>query len=185
MAEKSEGTGIVLAYPARFEKQGDEIVVTFRDMDRAITSGMNRSDALNEAQDCLAEAVSGLLAEGQSIPAPSHAKRGEHLVPLDPVVAAKAMLSDAMRVSRLTQTELARRLEVDARAVQRLLDPYHVSRMDSLMDALGHVGVIAAMTLVNAGENQRISRSSRSPSNGGVLFQPMKALRGRPAKTAS
>lgn len=182
MAGKNESRDVVLAYPARFTKEGKEIVVTFRDIDRALTSGNSESEAIAAAQDCLAEAVAGLLAEGEAIPAPSPAMREERLIPLDPIVAAKAMLSDAMRSSSVTQSELARRLGADTRSVQRLLDPHHASRMDNLMDALSQVGIVAAMTVINAGENRRILRSTKGRSNGGVLFRPMKALRGRPAK---
>lgn len=182
MVEPNESVGVVLAYPAHFARRDGEFVVTFRDIDRAVTSGKDKTDALVEAQDCLAEAIAGLLAEGEAIPRPSAARRGERMVPLDPVVAAKAMLSDVMRASQVTQMELARRLGIDTRAVQRLLDPHHSSRMENLMHALVQVGVVAAMTVVDAGENKRILRSSRSKSNGGVLFLPMKALRGRPAR---
>lgn len=182
MVETNESTGVVLAYPAHFARRNGEIVVTFRDIDRAVTSGKDETDALVEAQDCLAEAIAGLLAEGEAIPRPSAARRGERIVPLDPIVAAKAMLSDVMRASHVTQTELARRLGADTRVVQRLLDPHHSSRMDSLMQALARVGVVAAMTVVNSGENKRILGATQGKPNGGALFLPMKALRGRPAK---
>ena len=185
MAIGNEVDGIVLAYPARFEEQDGEMLVTFRDIERAITSGDGEVDALEQARDCLAEAVAGLLTEGEPIPGPSRARRGERLIPLDPVVAAKAMLSDAMRAAQVTQTELARRLDIDTRAVQRLLDPRHTSRMGALIGALSRLGVLAAFTMVNVGENRRVLRSKPPASRAGVLFQPMKALRGRPLKATS
>jgi len=182
MAIGNEAVGVVLAYPARFKQHDGEILVTFRDIGHAITSGHSEADALEQARDCLAEAVACMLVEGEPIPAPSRPRRGERVVPLDPIVAAKAMLSDAMRVRNMTQTELARRLDIGTRAARRLLDPHHASQMDALIRALSRVGVLAAFTLVNAAENRRLLRATSAASEGGVLFRPMKALRGRPAK---
>ena len=184
MAMGNEVAGVVLAYPARFKEHDGEVLVTFRDIDHALTSGGGEADALEQARDCLAEAVAGLLAEGEPIPAPSRPRRGERLVPLDPVVAAKAMLSDAMRVRNVTQTELARRLDIGTRAVHRLLDPHHASRMDVLIRALSRVGVLAAFTVVTSAENRRLLHSGSAAPERRVLFRPMKAQHGRPAKAA-
>ena len=47
--------------------------VTFRDLPEAITQGENIEDALNEAADCLEEAIANRVIRRLSIPTPSDA----------------------------------------------------------------------------------------------------------------
>ena len=68
-------------YPARLERTGpDEIVVSLRDRPECLTSGVDESDALAEAQDALEEAVAGRIADGEDLPAPSAPQAGERLI---------------------------------------------------------------------------------------------------------
>ena len=68
-------------YPAQLERTApDEIVVSFRDLPECLTSGVNEPDALAEAQDALAEAIAGRLADGDPLPPPSAPQAGERLI---------------------------------------------------------------------------------------------------------
>jgi antitoxin HicB len=115
-------------------------VVTFRDLPEAITQGETIAEALREARDCLEEAVANRIAMDLPIPEPSGAESGEHRVALQAQMAAKASLYIALRQEHLTKVELARRLGCDEKAVRRLLDPGHASRLSRLETALAVLG---------------------------------------------
>ncbi len=179
--EMENELGITLAYPASFTDEDGELIVTFRDIPEALTSGQNEEDAIEEACDALKVAIAGYLKEGKSIPRPSNVARGEHLIPVSPSLAAKAFLSDAMRAKEMTQVDLAVEMGVEPKQVQRILNPDHASTLASLSKALGAVGLSVTMTLVDVSENRRMLRASGKPANDPYVLHPMKAVRGRPA----
>lgn len=68
-------------YPAELWQAGtNEVVVSFRDIPGCHTSGEDKAEALEEAQDALEEAIAGRINRGEDIPAPSTPLPGEHLV---------------------------------------------------------------------------------------------------------
>ena len=125
-------------YPARFEPgdDSDVLVVSFRDVPQAITQGDDLADTRWQAADCLAEAAAAYLVMGRDLPPPTRARRGEILVPLDAVIAAKTALASALRESGLTKAAFARRLGVDVKEVRRMLDPRHATKIPALARAL-------------------------------------------------
>jgi antitoxin HicB len=54
--------------------------VRFPDLPEALTGGADLQDTLLQAEDCLAEAIAGRIARGDTIPTPSKPKRGQHLI---------------------------------------------------------------------------------------------------------
>lgn len=128
-------------YPATLtrEKKGG-FMVRFADLPEAITSGASRRDALNQAGDCLEEAMAGRVSDGLDIPKPSAARRNEILVPVPAPMAAKAALYLAMRAARWKNTELARRLGCDEKEVRRMLDPRHATKLPRIQQALSALG---------------------------------------------
>jgi antitoxin HicB len=123
----------------RPERDG-AFTVTFPDLPEAITSGKNRADALDQAADCLEEAIAGRIADGLDIPAPSTPKRRQSVVAVPAPMAAKAALYLAMRDSKITKTELARRLRCDEKEVRRMLDPRHATKLATIAKALQLLG---------------------------------------------
>ena len=60
------------AYPAQFTPdEGGDYMVRFRDLPEAITSGRDMADAIEQAADCLQEALAGRLVRREAIPRPS------------------------------------------------------------------------------------------------------------------
>ena len=55
-------------------------VVTCRDLPQLITQGDDQADALAEAADAMDEVFATYIQGGLPFPAPTKAKRGEHLV---------------------------------------------------------------------------------------------------------
>ena len=65
-------------YPASIlrEENSRGFYVRFKDLPEALTGGDDLEDSLEQASDCLAEALAGRIRRGDAIPAPSNLKRG-------------------------------------------------------------------------------------------------------------
>jgi antitoxin HicB len=128
-------------YPVALKaEKGSAFTVTFPDLPEAITSGKDRADALNQAADCLEEAIAGRIADELDIPVPSTPKRRQSVVAVPAPMAAKAALCLAMRDSKITRTEFARRLMCDEKEVRRMLDPRHATKLATIARALQILG---------------------------------------------
>jgi antitoxin HicB len=129
-------------YPAMLtpDTQDGGFVVTFPDVPEAITQGDDVSEALQQAADCLEEAIAGRIRRHESIPAASPVGPEQYAIPLPAQTAAKAALSLAIRQANITKVELAERLHCDEKEVRRLLDPRHASKLSRLESALAALG---------------------------------------------
>ncbi len=130
------------SYPVRLapDRRDGGYVVTFRDLPEAITQGDDLADALAQAADCLEEAMAGRIRRGDEIPAPSRPAKGQRLIAVPGVTAAKAALYLALRQTGTTGAKLASLLRCPERHVRRLLDPRHASRLPDLQRALQALG---------------------------------------------
>ncbi|MFA7095644.1 MAG: hypothetical protein WC383_04085 [Gammaproteobacteria bacterium] len=128
-------------YPVNLERQPDgSILVSFPDVPEALTEGENEAAALREAQDALIAALGGYIEARRPLPRPSKPARGQALVALPPLVAAKLGLYQTMREAGMTNSELARRLGVTEAVVRRLLDLDHRSHIGQVEEALAVLG---------------------------------------------
>lgn len=138
-------------YPAILivEKKGG-FTVQFPDLPEAITSGKDRRDALLQASDCLDEAIAARIADQLEIPQPSAPRRAQVPVPLPAPMAAKAALYLAIREASLSNSELARRLNLDEREIRRMLDPRHATRLARIQQVLESLGKRLLVSMDNA-----------------------------------
>ncbi|MDD1418910.1 type II toxin-antitoxin system HicB family antitoxin [Dolichospermum sp. ST_sed1] len=138
-------TGIImtqLVYPALLtadEKDGG-FVVTFRDLPEAITQGNSWEEALNEAADCLEEAIALRIDDKLEIPQPSHPKNQEYLVAVPAQTAIKAALYLAMREKGISKVQLASTLNIHEKEVRRILDPHHATKLSTMERTLAVLG---------------------------------------------
>lgn len=140
-----------IAYPARFDRdEGGRILVTFRDLPEAATDGANIDEARREAEDLLDSALMFRMKYREEIPTPSRTRKGEELVTPDTAVAMKIALYIAMREHGVTTAELTRRLGVDNREAQRILNPYHATRTARMSEAIEATGSRAVIDLQEA-----------------------------------
>ena len=141
-----------LAYPATLmpDREAGGFTVTFPDLPEAITQGENRLHALEQAADCLEEAVAGRIRRGDEIPAPSKTRASQAVVPVPPLMAAKAALYLAMREAKMSNVKLAKQLGCDEKDVRRMLDPRHSSRINALQAALAALGKKIVVAVDNA-----------------------------------
>jgi antitoxin HicB len=128
-------------YPATIDVDTSGFhLVTFPDIPEAGTDAETREEALREAPDALIAALGGYIEARRSIPSPSKAKRGQVMVSLPVLAAAKLALYEAMRTAQITNVALGRRLGISESAVRRLLDldhRSHIGQVEAALTALG------------------------------------------------
>ncbi|MGC9973087.1 MAG: type II toxin-antitoxin system HicB family antitoxin [Bryobacteraceae bacterium] len=128
-------------YPATFSpEKGGAYTVTFPDLPEAITSGKDLPDALEQASDCLQEALAGRIVRRDPVPVPSKPKRGQRMIGVALYLAPKLALYMAMRNARVNNSELARRLGCTELVVRRMLNPKHDTKPEKLQAALEALG---------------------------------------------
>lgn len=128
------------SYPVKLTKQKEGgYLVQFIDFPEAITQGENINDALNEALDCLEEAIAHRIVKKLEIPEPSQRKKYKY-VSLSTTFAAKVALYLTMKEKKFSNTFLAKRLECDEKEVRRLLDPHYASKLPRIEQALHLLG---------------------------------------------
>ncbi len=110
--------------------------VTFRDLPEAITQGENLEDALNEATDCLEEAIANRVIRRLPIPSPSEPDENEYLVTTPLQTSFKASIWLAMQEKNFNQTQLAKTLSINEKEVRRILDPSHNTKLETLERSL-------------------------------------------------
>lgn len=120
--------------------RGGAYTVIFPDLPEAITSGKGLRDALEQASDCLQEALGGRIVRREPVPAPSRPKRGQHMIGVALYLAPKLALYLAMRDARVNNSELARRLGCTELVVCRMLNPKHDTKPEKLQAALEALG---------------------------------------------
>ncbi len=130
-----------MRYPVILKRASNgTIVASFPDVPEAHTVGNDEPQALGRAPDALETALAIYVDEGRDLPRPGRARKGQRLVTLAPMAAAKLAIYQAMRDQGMTQVELARRIGRDPKDVRRLLDLAHRSRLDRIEAALASLG---------------------------------------------
>lgn len=129
------------------QKEGG-FLVQFPDLPEAITQGDSIVTALNEAIDCLEEAIANRMIMKLDIPTPKKLKMKCHTVSLSATLAAKVALYVIMREKHLTNVALAKRLSCNEKEIRRLLDPYHQSKIPRIEDVLHRLGQRLEINLV-------------------------------------
>jgi antitoxin HicB len=131
----------MLRYPVKLTRDDNQtILVTAPDLPEVATFGEDATDALIRAADAIATALQGRITARARIPTPSAPRRGQRLVALPAIVAAKLELYRAMIETKTRKADLARKLGVHAPQVDRLLDLDHKSQLDQIEAAAKAIG---------------------------------------------
>ena len=129
------------AYPIRVTTDEEGFyLVTFPDVPEAGTDARTKKHAVAEAEDSLIAALGAYIELRRDIPAPSRPKRGQPVVTLPPLVAAKLALYQAMREAGVTRVAVGKRLGLSEGAIRRLLEldhRSHIGQVDAALAALG------------------------------------------------
>ena len=130
-----------MVYPVTLSRDdNDTWLVTFPDFPEAHTFGDDVDDAMAHAADALETIVESYIRDRRPIPAPSAIKRGRRGIPLTLLVEMKVGLYQALRQSKTSKAELARRLNCHVPQVDRLFDIRHHSRLDQIEAAARALG---------------------------------------------
>lgn len=128
-------------YPATLTPDTNgTLLVTFRDIPEAVGVGETLEIAHQSALDGLETAFSIYMDERRPIPAASPLQDGEHAIYLPVSVQAKLALYHEMLSQGITKAELARRLNVNQKQVDRLWDLTHSSKLEALEQAFNTLG---------------------------------------------
>ena len=128
------------SYPVKLTKQKEGgYLVQFLDLPEAITQGDDREDALNQASDCLEEAIAYRIISKLEIPVPSQKKKSKY-ISLPTTFAAKLALYLTMKKSKVTNISLAEKMDCDEKEIRRLLDPHYPSKLPRIEQALNQLG---------------------------------------------
>jgi antitoxin HicB len=122
----------MFSYPVTLTKDGDTILVTFRDVPEAITFGPDKEEALLNAVDALETGLSFYVESRKPLPVASKLKRGERAVSPSALECAKLGLYQAMTEQGIKKAELARRLGWHMPQVDRLFDLRHASKLEQI-----------------------------------------------------
>ena len=140
-------------YLARFEPDGDAILVTFPSVPEAITGGATTEEALGNALEALEVALLTYAADGHPIP-PSDARRraggSYHRVVVPATTSAKLAFITAFRESGLTKVALAAKLRKNEGEVRRMLNPYHQTKLGAIEAGLLVLGKRIVLTVEEA-----------------------------------
>ena len=142
-----------MLYPVTLLEESDGFTVTFPDIPEAITGGTTRAEALEQAKDALESALDFYFEDNRHVPAASAPRRGQALVELPASVSAKVLLHNELLAQAVRPADLARRLKTTRQEVNRLLDPRHATKIDSIQLALGalgkHIHLVVSSTQVS------------------------------------
>jgi len=115
-------------------------LVKFPDLEGAATDGETREEALLEARDCLGAALAYRMKHNLPIPTPS-AARGRPVVFPSALMSAKATLYLALKESGMSVLAMARKLGIELKTLQRMLDPRQRTHIGSIENILGELGM--------------------------------------------
>lgn len=127
-------------YAVAIQRDGDDHVVSVRDLPEVVTSGDSLDEALALAADAVEVAVAGRIEDDMELPEPSAREAGEHVVDLPAPLATKAVIYAAWKRSGVSKSELGRRLDRNEAEVRRILKPRYGTKIDQLADTAKQLG---------------------------------------------
>lgn len=137
-------------------------LVSFHDFPEALTDGATLEEAIDEAGDCLEEAIAGRLNRGEVIP-PARLVRGRNIynVDLTPGFVLKVMLHNAWKERGINKSEFARIIGVDEKEARRLLDPRYGSKLPKMKQAFDALGKRIVIGVEDKEDNYSVCKMGR------------------------
>lgn len=134
-------TIITFNYPVKLTQQKEGgYLIQFINLPEAISQVEDKVQALQEAVNCLKEAIANRIAMKLDAPNPSPPKKRQHTISLSMTLAAKTALYIAMRNEKISNVAMAKKLQCDEKEVRRLLDLYYHSKLPNIENALHILG---------------------------------------------
>ncbi|HUC72659.1 MAG TPA: type II toxin-antitoxin system HicB family antitoxin [Stellaceae bacterium] len=151
-------------YAVMFESDNNgKLLITCPDLPEVTSFGADEEEAMQRAVNAIEEALATRIEHDEDIPTPSAAadrrstvpgpprrirspiaaglpRANRRMVRLTPLTKAKVELYRAMHTDGISKAELARRLSLDDRSVDRLLRLSYRSRIELIDHALRAIG---------------------------------------------
>lgn len=127
-------------YGVNVTREGDDHVVSVRDLPEVVTSGGSLDEAIDLAADAIEVAVAGRIEDEMDLDAPSPILKGEIAVPLEPRIAAKASVYALWKAAAISKAELGRRMGRTETEARRILRPGSGTKLDQLAEAARALG---------------------------------------------
>ena len=139
-----------LSFPVNVSVDGEGFfLVVFPDLKGTATDGKTRAEAMIEATDCLGAALAHRIKNNLPIPRPSPA-RGRGIVSPSALMGAKTALYLTWKETGLSCLGLAKRIGVELKTLQRMLDPKHRTHIGSIETILNGLGKRIIVDMVEA-----------------------------------
>ena len=160
------------------QDDNDTVLVTFPDVEGAVTFGDTIEEALTRAPEALATILEAYIKDRRPIPPPS-ARRTKYRVTVPALVEVKIRLYEAMRAAKVGKAELGRRLDWHLPQVDRLLAMTHGSKLEQLEAAFGALGkrlVVGVEDVTAAPTRRRIAKAPAARATHGRPRRPSRPL---------
>ena len=122
------------------EDDGDGFVVTFPDVEGAITGGFTFKESVILAEDCLVVSLASYMDCQEQLPTPSPWAKGQELISVQPLIAAQLDLYTAMSEQNISRADLGKRLGLGEEAVSKLLTLDYKTSIGEVAKALEALG---------------------------------------------
>jgi len=111
----------MLKYPAIFTPEDSGFSIEFPDFQGCVSQGENLEEALAMAEEALKGHIRCLIDINSNIPEPSDIQ-GEDIysIPVEPEIAIPIMLQHIRKSEKLSQSDVARRVDIAYQSYQRL-----------------------------------------------------------------
>jgi antitoxin HicB len=138
----------MLIYPVTLVQDSNgTILVGFPDVPEANSVGEDEAGAMLNALDALETALEIYFDERRTVPMPSKASKGQAVVVLPALEAAKVLLWNEMHSQKIRKADLARRLNVHMPQIDRLFDLKHSSKLEFIESAAKALGKTLKVSL--------------------------------------
>jgi antitoxin HicB len=132
--------GNIMKYPVIIEKDGNGFFARFPDIPEALTGADTKEETLTQAKEALLTAFEFYFEDQRVVPPASNEEEYAYWVEVPLSVEAKLLLLNSMVEQRITQSDLAKRMETTRQEVQRIIDLKHSTKIDTLAKAIQAVG---------------------------------------------
>lgn len=132
------GEGNRMRYAVFYEESDQGVGVKFPDIPEIFSYCDSHLEARSVAYDILLRAFISRLSAGKPVPLPQG--KSEHYIELPLSLQAKIHLNNEMLHSKVSNAELARRLDIKPQEITRIVNLTHITKIDTLARAFQALG---------------------------------------------
>lgn len=124
----------------KLEKDREAILATCPDLPEVASVGDDEDEALLSVVEAIELAIECRISDREAIPVPGRHRKGHARVRVPVQAAVKAQLHNEMLAQNVRKSQLAQRLNLHMPQVDRILNPKHSTKLETLEDAFEALG---------------------------------------------